>query len=314
MKQMTLAIMAVLAALPAAAGQAPEVDKAEVLRLGNLAQHVDGIGGDPVDPFVEAMGPPASDADKWFITVLSMRGCAACEQIKRDWTTDPWLLALADPNDPAKSWAHYNVYYREDASQAFRFERLQVTAFPTIVVQPPRSGRYGKPETIVFQGTYGGDPQRLARQITTAIRKYVSKFEATPQVPAHRSKEEAIGIDPPWQPVPRVDPRPSVTPVLPDGRPLIPPDLEPADSPATGSWGTAFTLAGTSLVTLLLAVGVPWLLRMFRRWRIESGRQTLLSDEQFQRLLEALRAGGSFSSASASPSESSNRTDGSPRS
>jgi hypothetical protein len=292
-KRMTLAIMAVLAALQVAAGQTPEVDKAEVLRLGNLVQHVDGIGGDPVDPFVEAMGPPTSDADKWFISVLSMQGCGACERLKRDWTTDPWLLALADPNDPAKSWAHYNVYAREDASQAFRFERLQVTAFPTIVVQPPRNGRYGKPETIVFQGTYGGDPQRLARQITTAIRKYVSKFETAvpPQTPAHRSAEESIGIDPPWLPVPRIDPLPNVAPVFPDGRPLIPPNLDPVDliSPATGSWSTAFTVTGTSVVTLLIAFGVPWLLRRFRQWRIDSGRQTLLTDEQFQRLLEALQ-------------------------
>src|SRR5690606_33375562 len=101
----------------------PEVDTAEVLRLGNMVQHVDGIGNDPADMFVEAMGPPASDADKWFISVLSMQGCAACQRLKSQWTTDPWLLALANPNDPANSWAHFNIYMREDASQAFRFER-----------------------------------------------------------------------------------------------------------------------------------------------------------------------------------------------
>ena len=79
------------------------------MRLGNMVQHVDGIGSDPADSFVAAMGPPASDADKWYISVLSMQGCAACQKLKADWATNQWLLALADPNDPKKSWAHYSL-------------------------------------------------------------------------------------------------------------------------------------------------------------------------------------------------------------
>jgi hypothetical protein len=183
MKRMSMAIVALLLLVPGAVGQEPEVDTAEVLRLGNMVQHVDGIGSDPADSFVEAMGPPASDADKWYISVLSMQGCPACQKLKGDWTTNQWLLALADPSDPKKSWAHYNIYLREDRSQAFRFENIKVTAYPTVLVQPPRNGRYGEPKTVVFQGTYGGDPERLARQITEAIRRYVAKFEAAQ--PAH---------------------------------------------------------------------------------------------------------------------------------
>lgn len=290
MKLMALAMMALAFTQATPTGE-PEVNTDAVLRLGNMVQHVNGIGNDPTDLFVEAMGPPASDADKWFISVLSMQGCPACQKLKNDWATDPWLLALADPNDPANSWAHYNVYYREDESQAFRFERLNVTAFPTIVVQPPRNGRYGEPKTVVFQGTYGGDPKELARQITTAIRKYVTKFESSrPAVaPQYRALENGIGIDPPWQPPPRVDPtRPNITPVFPNQPPLIPPNIYPPDAATFGFASTALMVGGTSLLTLLLAVGVPWLLRMFRNWRIESGQRTLLTDEQFQTLLRAL--------------------------
>ncbi len=295
MKWLVMALtLSLLLAAPALAQQ-PEVDTAEVLRLGNMVQHVDGIRSDPEDVFVEAMGPPASDADKWFISVLTMQGCAPCQKLKSDWATNQWLLALADPNDPKTSWAHYNVYSREDRSQSFRFEGIQVTAYPTVLVQPPRNGRYGEPKTVVFQGTYGGDPERLARQITAAIRQYVSQFEASQpsQPPAQRAPEGSIGIDPPWQPPPKVDPPlPNVTPVFPDGRPLIPPSVDPPDAatPAAGLWGTALTVTGTSALTLLLVFGVPWMLQTVRQWRIASGQRTLLTEEQFQTLLEKLSA------------------------
>src|SRR6187402_1566823 len=121
----------------------PEVDQGEILRLGNLVQHV-GVGPrqQVADPLVEALKPPASDADKWFISVLTMRDCPGCVKLKRDWETSPWLLALANPADSKASWAHFNIYASEDASQRFRFASIKVTAYPTILVQPPRTGKY----------------------------------------------------------------------------------------------------------------------------------------------------------------------------
>ncbi|HEY1068489.1 MAG TPA: hypothetical protein VGE52_20365, partial [Pirellulales bacterium] len=180
MKNFFTALALNMALVALALAGPPEVDRAEVLRLGNVVQHVDGVRGDPHDAFVEAMGPPASDDDKWFISVLTMQGCGPCVRLKSEWGTNQWLLALANPNDPKQSWAHYNVYPREDKSQAFRLEGIKVTAYPTVLVQPPRNGRYGDPKTVVFQGTYGGDPERLARQITDAIRRYVAKFDVPP--------------------------------------------------------------------------------------------------------------------------------------
>lgn len=269
-----------------------QVDQAEVLRMGDLVQHVDGIRSDGVAGFVEAMGTPASDADKWFISVLTTKDCAACQKLKEDWTTNPWLRALADPNDPQKSWAHFNVYLREDQSQSFRFENIHVTAYPTVLVQPPRSKKYGDPTTVVFQAAYGGDPEQLARDITAAIRLYVSKLEASQpaQHAAHRQLEEAMGVDPPWQPAPKVETPPKVKPVFPDGRPLIPPSPGPPDSTTqpTGTWGLAGTAAATSIATLLLAFGIPSILRAIRQWRIDSGQRPILSDEQFQTLVQAL--------------------------
>ncbi len=292
MGRMVWAIAASVLLTAAALAQPVEVDQAEVMRMGDLVQHIDGIRSDGADSFVEAMAPPATDADKWHISVLSMQGCPACQKLKADWATNPWLLALANPNDPKQSWSHYNVYMREDRSQAFRFERLKVTAFPTIVVQPPRSGRYGDARTVVFQAAYGGDPERLARDITTAIRRYVAKFEASqpPRQAPYRAPEGSIGVDPPWEPTPQVEPPSPVAPVFPDGRPLIPPSPTPDDAAPTGLWGTAGAVTLTSLLTLLLTLGVPWALRTYRQYRVESGRRPLLTDEQFQTLVDTLSA------------------------
>ena len=217
----------------------PEVDQAEVRRLGNLV-HQMGVGpqSDGVATFLEAMGPPASDADKWFISLMSTRSCVPCIQLKQAFGTDPWLKALADPNDPKKSWSHFNVYDAQDRSQAFRFEKLKIEAYPTIVVQPPRSKKYGDPSTVVFQGTYGGDPKKLATEITTAIRRYLAKLDQV-NAAAEPVQSGGFGADPPWQPAPKVDP---VLPVLPTPPvdvvqippPLpVPPTPTPAPQPVT---------------------------------------------------------------------------------
>jgi hypothetical protein len=119
------------------------------------------------------------------------------------------------------------------------------------------------------------------------------KYEASqpPRQAPYRAPEGSIGIDPPWQPAPQVDPPSPVTPVFPDGRPLIPPSPAPDSTiPSTGLWGTAGAVAATSLLTLLFALGVPWALRTYRQYRIDSGRRPLLNDEQFQKLVETLSA------------------------
>lgn len=271
----------------------PEVNEAEVLRMGNTVQHIDGLHHSTAnDAYIEAMGPPASDADKWFISVLSMRGCAACEKLKQDWATNPWLLALAHPTDPKKSWAHYNVYMREDASQSWRFKNIKATAYPTVIVQPPRSGKYGKPETVIFQGTYGGDPKALATQITRAIRLYVSKLPVRPHSAGHKAQEDdedSIGSDPPWIPSPVDDGR--IGPLLPspDGRPLIPPILDERKPLISIPWGAIITALTTGVsLPVIIAVAI-WLIYLIRAKRKEAGQPLLLDDETLEKLVDLLR-------------------------
>jgi hypothetical protein len=268
----------------------PEVDQAEVLRLGNMVQVVgDGLRASPeTDAYVAAMGPPASDADKWFISVLSMKGCAGCEKLKKEWATNSWLLALANPTEPKQSWAHYAVYDKDDRSQAFRFENIKVTAYPTILVQPPRSGRYGEASTVVYQGVYGGDPEKLARDITQAIRQYVTKLQT---VPVRGGEHGQVGVDPPWQPTPRVDPwqpQPQPNQPFPPFDPTIPPQPAPTPAPAF-PWSSVLSLmlAGFSLPAAIALV--VWAVSFIRARRLAAGKPPIVDQKSLDQVLELLK-------------------------
>ena len=273
----------------------PQVDQEEVMRLGDTVQHVgDHAQGDQnADAFVAAMSPPASDADKWFISVISMRGCAGCEKLKRDWATNQWLLALANPADPKKSWSHYKVYDKDDQSQAFRFEKIKITAYPTILVQPPRSGRFGNAATVVYQSVYQGDPERLARSISSAIRQYIARLQTLPG-PVQARQFGQVGVDPPWQPVPRVDPlQPQPNPHFPLFDPTIPPPApEPAPAPAPVSafpWPAVLTLVAAGFSVPAAIALVMWGISYVRARRRAAGKPLLLDQETFDELISLLR-------------------------
>lgn len=255
-----------------------EVDQAEVLRLGDTVQHV-AAGVQAADDELAALGPPASDADKWFISLVTTKGCAACEQLKRAWRSDPWLLALASPDEPGASWAHYNEYLYEDRSQAFRWEGVRFNAFPTVLVQPPRSGRYGDGRTVVFQDTFHGDPKALAEGITQAIRRYVNRLNVVR--PAETGPQQALAAigqcpwDPPPKPAPYAPGPPSVP--VPDWFPLqIPPEEPSLLGPlrTLRSLRTLLDVVGALAPVLLLALAgyVGW--RLAKRSASKPARRT----------------------------------------
>ena len=163
----------------------PEVDRDEVLRRGNSVQYVGGDSRYASDPyliakesFAQVMALPKNDADKWFISVLSIDGCAACERLKAQWRTDQYLQALAHPGEPAKSWANYSEYNLSTRQDKEHFSAIKVRTFPTIIVQPPKSGKYGSPATVVFQGTPEGSPQDLVERIKDAVRKFAASKDS----------------------------------------------------------------------------------------------------------------------------------------
>ena len=249
---------------PAPSAGSIEVDQAEVMRMGDLVQvTADGeFQSSATAAFVEAMGPPKDDAGKWFVTVLTTKDCSACDQLKRDWASSPWLQALAKPGDPAGSWAHYSVYDKNDPTQAFRWKAIKVTSFPTIIVQPPRSGIYGSPATVVYQDVYRGDPKLQAQSITTAIRRYIGTLPNVSTLSGSKGATADSGfrqgqIAPPWNnedlTAPWNNDRP-LLPRLPD--PVIPP-LTDLIKPSLGlGWGSLVTiLAGAFLTPIMWALG-----------------------------------------------------------
>ncbi len=260
-------------------GQSLEVNQAEIIRLGDMVQRVDGYryGQSAEDAVIEAMQPPASDADKWFISVIVSKSCTACQRLKADWANDPSLLALADPGDPKRSWAHYNVYYHEDESQAWRWDDITITAYPTILVQPPRSQAYGDPATVVYQGTYDGKPQALAADMAQAIRQYVAKRADVDGI------SQTAGVAPPWQPAPVNEPVPD------SSRRLIPP-LVPEDVSVQVEfpWKAILTLLTAGFSIPAIGALVIWLLVYVRAQRKEADKPLLMQDETFQKLIDSL--------------------------
>ncbi len=277
MKSFSIVCVMLLSATTAM-GQSSEVNQAEILRLGNMVQHVDGQrhGQNVEDALVEAMKPPADDSDKWFISVLVSRSCTACQKLRRDWAADPSLQALADPGDPKRSWAHLNFYYAEDKSQAFRFKGIQVDGYPTVIVQPPRNKEYGDPTTVVHQGTYDGNPRHLAGDIARSIRMYVGKL-VDAEGASHTSD-----IALPWQPAPKDD--------RPDGRKRLIPPLVPDEVAIQIEfpWKAILALltAGFSIPAIIALV--IWVLVFVRSGRKAAGKPMLLDDATFEKLVGTL--------------------------
>lgn len=267
----------------------PQVDMAEIRRLGDHVQYVDGDAKTSSGDYVEVMGPPADDNHKWFISIVGSKGCAACARLKADLKTDEYLRALItvhenDDNhsDTKSSWAHYTYYLADDASQKFRWEKIKLSGYPTIIVQPPLNKKYGDPATVVCQITgYDGDGKKLATNIAAAIKTYLAKQaerrqqghraqlvsivkardegrgargeeDSPPEPPAPNSLDPRSSIlDPrgwgqaPWTPAPKVDP-----PVGPHPSPdnVLPPIFDwppkPAPGPAPKPDGTPATPDG----------------------------------------------------------------------
>lgn len=271
-------------AVPCIADVSGGVDVAEVLRRGDLVEHVDGYQSGPESAVCEAMEPPASDADKWFVSVLTSPSCSPCKQLLKTWETDEWLLALADPNDSKASWSHFAVFDSTDRSQAFRFEALKVKAYPTIVVQPPRSGKYGDPSTVVYQGVYGGDTRKLAEAMSASIRSYVERVS---EAQRNNSWQQA-----PWQPRDDTSEEGSEDgrkPLFPRLNPLSGIDVPPIEVQFPSiPWTGIITslLAGAWPVALVLAVIAA--VKIWRWWRLSRGEKLLIDNAIFDKLIDRL--------------------------
>jgi len=252
-------LFAIALALPLAA-LAQEVNvtteaEREVLRRGNLVESIDGID----DAIAEALAPPADDSGKWYFTLITTRNCPACAAIKTAFAESAYLRPFVDVNDHRSSWAHFNAFSSNDVTQRWRWKNVHIGGYPTLIIQPPKNGRYGDASTLVWQKTgYDGNAQKLATDIRAALVRYAKAVDAkrliAPQVrfgqaiapvangygQAVEQIEQAPASDyaPPFA-VPEADTFPSVN-VFPPNFPSVEP--HPSDNQATDNLGQLLPL------------------------------------------------------------------------
>lgn len=292
----------------------PDIAHREIQRRGNLVQRISQGQQDDIQATIaEAMRPPADDSHKWFISVITARNCKYCDNLKRDFATSSNLKAFVDTEDHTQSWAHFNVYQADDQTQTWRFKDIKIGGYPTLIIQPPRNGRFGDPKTVVLQKTgYDGDAKNLADSIRTGINTYlrtyvrhresaVSKQSGAKHTGVRQGGETAIaqnvvGYDPPFTPPPKVDPAPYYPTPTP-----YPFDLPPGPNPAPNAvpqptvnplalllslLGGLVSSGGMTNVLLLAIAGMATL----RTFRKATGQKLLLDDATFQTIIDTLKS------------------------
>jgi hypothetical protein len=153
----------------------PLVAKHESERRGSFIEQVGGNaaeGDAGVAAFLAAMAPAENDNDKWTIYNVSSKNCGPCEKLKKDFRNSQHLASLVNVQDHTKSWAHYQEFEIENQLQNWRFSNVKFEGFPTIIVEPPRSGRCGSPSNFIKLTGYNGDDKTLLTVIRSEIRKH----------------------------------------------------------------------------------------------------------------------------------------------
>lgn len=291
----------------------------EIQRRGALVERIGPpTTADPSGSLASVLALPPDDSHKWFLTLVVARDCPACERLRADFERSPDLGAWADPGDPARSWAHYQVFQADDASQAWRWHQVPLRQFPAVLLQPPLDGTWGDPHTVVYLHQGYLPPRELSDGLRRAIHRYVAKFAATRgqgglAAPAAWSERESTAFaisgrptgseastdqasasdasateddasqtgewKPPVTPPPRL---PSV-PLLPN----LPPEPMPSSAGLLIQLLVAW-LTGQGTGNLLLLAILAW--QIYRHVARARGIPLLVSDEQAAQLMQALRS------------------------
>jgi hypothetical protein len=239
------ALIGFLAAFAAAQDVSPQA-MSEIARRGS---------------YVEAIGPPADDSHKWFVSVLTQPNCASCERLKNDFANSPHLRPFVNVQTPADSWAHYHVFNLRDETQSWRWKGLKLKTTPTIILQPPVSGDHGNPTTVVLQlDGYDGDAKKLADTLRAGIRRYTEP-EAGALFPRLFPNRPNILPQPTVvpEPTPTVEPPPFVVPppeidIVPPPVPDIAPEPAPATEPEIEPAPEAETVSDDALIDLVVSL------------------------------------------------------------
>lgn len=280
-------------------GKEPEKDvpwraQAEIARRGAMVERVDGLqdANHPVSAIAAAMQPPADDSYKWHFTLVTTRNCQWCEQLRRDFDSDPRLKAWVDTKDYAKSWAHWQIVQIEDQSQAWRWKEFRPTAFPALIVQPPVNGSWGDPHTIVFAQQGYLKPADLDAAIRKAIQAYAAKV--APHQRAAGGFQQARTGEPATNWTPPVSPPSPLPPLAPapnyPNYPSVPPQYPPAQPDAGSLLAQLLSglLGGTGMANFLLLAILAW--QIYRSYAKREGIPLLVDDATATQLVQLLQS------------------------
>lgn len=174
-----------------------EKAKLEIERRGAHVQVVDdSIQDDGMDAFFAALAIPADDSHKWFLTVVYDKQNAQGDRLKTDMLNSEALRPWVQVKDRGKGT--YDVYSTDDSFMHVNFEPrtnpfkpdkwkwIKPEHCPTILIQLPISGEWGKAGLVVnqkvgYDGTKenAGTPETLAEWIKTSIKAYTDKYALT---------------------------------------------------------------------------------------------------------------------------------------
>lgn len=248
----------------------PLAAQQEVMRRGAVCERIAGGYESSEQAFTDAMRPPANDNSKWFVTVFTMPGCEPCEALKKAVRTNAELQAFVNVDSPADSYCHYHEIDISKATQEWR-AKLTGRSFPVIAVQPPRDGSYGSDsKAVIFEGFT--TPSVLVADIRQAFKDRIK----------HSDTQEAAAPNPNKRP-----PWPDVKPATP-----VPPKkvkaVDSISSAADGLLSVFLTPGGFKLGAVMAALyfGLPYVRKMIQAM----GKQPILNDDAFAKLLEALKA------------------------
>ena len=237
--------------------QGPDVPEVATWEIQRRGAHVELTGSRRGGMMQAAFAPPADDDHKWFVTLVVKRGEADSEKMRTMFSHDKDIRAWVDPSDAARSTTHYHERSLDDATQADWLAGLRPaiarSGVPVVVLQPPRSGQFGDPKTIVklFHGVCSG--KELASKFRDAIVAYVRALESPDSKLAGIRDGGSIGVPPPFNvPPPGPGPAPFVAPAPgPSGLPF---EFPPAVSPLLTADQIRAACPGASAKFVLAAI------------------------------------------------------------
>ena len=172
-----------------------QVDRQEIDRRGAMVERLGELSNGPIDLIADALKPPANDSDKWFIFIVTKDNDAPSELLKKHFNTqhrkdgtDNPMRSWAMPDEPEKSYAHFNVLRIEDSEPQrgiFKdwfagvrdaiMRGAETKGYPVTIIQPPKNGKYGPNKTVVAMlFGYDGDVDKYCSALRYAQQSYIA--------------------------------------------------------------------------------------------------------------------------------------------